>query len=50
MTVVTIQVGIDKEGRQQPVTGESFYLLDGNFIDLLGGDSKARTVLSGCGT
>ena len=38
--VVTIHVSVDKDGRQQPVTGESFYLVRSNPIDLLGGNSK----------
>lgn len=40
MGVVTIEVSLDKEGGTQPVAGEEFRLLNGNMIDLLGGNSK----------
>ena len=38
--VVTFEVGVDRDGRTQPVAGETFRLLRGNLIDLLGGNSK----------
>lgn len=37
---VTFEVGIDRDGRTQPVAGETFRLMRGNLIDLLGGNSK----------
>ena len=40
LRVVTFEVTTDRGGVAQPVGGEEFRLLKGNYIDLLGGNSK----------
>lgn len=40
LRVVTFEATIDHDGRTQPIASETFHLLKGNLIDLLGGNSK----------
>jgi hypothetical protein len=40
LRVVTFEAAIDRDGRTQPVARETFHLLKGNLIDLLGGNGK----------